>query len=271
MQVRFLRNPLAGAIVALFLGAYPLGAVEIIAHRGASHDAPENTLPAFQLGWEQGADANEMDIHLTRDGRIVVIHDADAKRTTGAGDTVSGRTLDELRRLDAGSWKGAQWKGTRLPTLDEALETVPEGKRVFIEIKCGREVLPALEGVLNASGKKPEQLVLIGFNYATMKEARKRFPQHRIYWLASYEADKRTGKRPDIDTLIRKAASAGFDGLNLHFEFPIDREFVAKVARAGLRLYVWTVDDPAVAARLAAAGVDGITTNRPAWLRRHLE
>jgi glycerophosphoryl diester phosphodiesterase len=245
-------------------------AVEIIAHRGASHDAPENTLASFKLGWQQQADADELDIHLSKDKQIVVLHDADTKRTTGTPGPVSGQTLDELRRLDAGAWKGPQWKGESLPTLGEALRTIPDGRRMFVEIKCGPEVVPLLEPVFQASGKRAEQLVLIGFNYATMVKARQKFPQFPCFWLASYEADKKSGKLPEIGDLIRKAKAAGFDGLNLDYKFPIDRGFVAKVKQAGLRLYVWTVDDPAVAKRLAEAGVDGITTNRPAWLREQL-
>ena len=248
-----------------------LDAVEIIAHRGASYDAPENTVASLALGWQQQADADEIDVHLTKDGQIVVIHDADTKRITGTSGSVASRTLEELRSLDAGRWKGSRWKGEKLPTLGEALETVPDGKRMFIEIKCGRDILPILEDALRASGKKPEQLVLIGFDYATMAKARQRFPALAVYWLAGSAANKKTGKRPDLETLIEKAKAARFDGLNLDFKFPIDSEFVAKVKAAGLKLYVWTVDDAAVAARLAAAGVQGITTNRPGWLRRQLE
>jgi glycerophosphoryl diester phosphodiesterase len=258
-------------VVLISCHASHLDAVEIIAHRGASHDAPENTIAAFKLGWRQSADAGELDIHLSKDGQIVVIHDSDTKRTTGVSGDVARRTLDELRTLDAGSWKGEPWKGEKLPTLSEALETIPEGRRMFIEIKCGPQVLPILQRVLDASGKKPGQVAIIGFSHATMAKAKKRFPQLPVYWLASYEADKRTGRHPDIGTLIEKAKAAGLDGLNLDFKFPIDSEFVAQVKAAGLQLYVWTVDDAAVAARLAEAGVCGITTNRPGWLREQLK
>ena len=188
-----------------------------------------------------------------------------------AGGAVKELTLDELRKLDAGSWKGPRWAGEKIPTLREAIETVPGGRRMFIEIKCGAEALPALEPVLKAGGKKPEQLVLIGFNLATMEKAKKLFPRHPVYWIASYAADKKTGQRPDIRKLIEKARAARVDGLDLHFEFPIDAEFVSRVKAADLQLYVWTVDDAAVAKRLAEAGVDGITTNRPAWLREQLQ
>ena len=103
MQLLPFRHLLIYAIVVLLLNASPLVAVEIIAHRGASHDAPENTLAAFKLGWEQRADADELDIHLTKDGQIVVIHDADTKRTTGVSKAVSQSTLEEC----AGSMRGA--------------------------------------------------------------------------------------------------------------------------------------------------------------------
>jgi glycerophosphoryl diester phosphodiesterase len=252
------------------LSALPAGAVEIIAHRGASNDAPENTLASFRLGWEQQADGDELDIHLTKDGQAVVMHDASAKRTAGVDRKVSELTLEEWRALDAGVWKGPKWKGEKPPTLAEALATIPDGKRMFIEIKCGPEVLPELERVMKDSGKKSEQLVLIGFSYDTMRQARERFPQAPIYWIVSSKEDKKTGKRPDIDDLIAKAKAARFDGLDLHFGFPIDAAFVGKLRAAGLKLYTWTVDDPVVAKRLVEAGVDGITTDRPQWLRDQL-
>src|SRR5262245_24153707 len=100
--------------------------LEIIAHRGASHDAPENTVASFQEAWRQKADSAELDIQLTKDGRIVVLHDSTTKRTTGTDLKVSEQTLAELRKLDAGSWKGEKFKGEKLPTLAEMLATAPK-------------------------------------------------------------------------------------------------------------------------------------------------
>ncbi len=111
----------------------------VVAHRGASHDAPENTLPAFRLAWEQGADAIEGDFFLTKDGHIVCTHD----RMTGRLNPgkvklqVADSTLAELQALDVGSWKGETWRGERMPTLAEVFATVPAGKRILIEVKCG--------------------------------------------------------------------------------------------------------------------------------------
>lgn len=258
-------------LVSLCLGGATVQAVEIIAHRGASHDAPENTLAAFKLGWKQNADAVELDIWLTKDGRIICLHDDNTKRIAGVDKAVAAQTLAELRALDAGSWKGREWKGEKLPTLDEVLAIIPEGKRLVIEIKCGPEVLPELERVIQTSGKKPSQLVLIGFGYETMVQSKLRFPQVPVFYLHSYKKDKQTGQLPNLDELIRQAKAARLDGLNLHYEWPIDAAFVQKVKAAGLKLYVWTVDDDAVARKLAEAGVDGITTNRPEWLRQKLK
>ncbi len=244
-------------------------AVEIIAHRGASDDAPENTVAAFQLGWEQKADACELDIRLTSDGRIVAIHDSSTRRTARVRKRVSRQTLDALRALDAGSWKGKQWKGARIPALDEVLAIVPDDKRLFIEIKCGPEVLPEMERVLNASGKNVQRHVIMGFDFETMKQARARFPHSAIYWIASPKKLSR-GKRPTADALIVKARSANFDGLDLDRRFAMDEAFVSRVKNAGLKLCVWTVNDAKLARKLTALGVDGITTNRPLWLRERL-
>jgi glycerophosphoryl diester phosphodiesterase len=258
-------------IALLLAGASSLHGVEIIAHRGASFDAPENTLAAFKLGWEQNADADELDIYLSQDSQIIVLHDKNTKRTTGVNKAVVQQTLAELRLQDAGSWKDPRWAGEKLPTLTEALATMPDGKRFFIEIKCGSEILPELERVLKASGKKPEQLVIIGFDYETMRKAKVQFPDLAVYWLASYAANKTTGEFPKVEDLIEKTKAARLTGLNLDFHFPIDGNFVNKVKADGLKLYTWTVDDPAIAKTLSAAGVDGITTNRPAWLREQLK
>ena len=263
-----------GAVGILLFGLLRhLPAVEIIAHRGGAwKDAPENTLPAFKIGYDQGADADELDIYLTKDGQVVVIHDGNTKRITGVDGKVPEKTMDELRAMDAGNstsgWKG---KGVKLPMLSEVLALIPTGKRLFIEIKCGPEVLPALEKVLKTAGKKPEQTVIIGFGYDTMREAKAKFPNLAVYWILGWKKDKETGKYPDLEDVITKAKAAHLDGLDLDYKFPIDAAYVSKISNAGLKLYTWTVDDAAVAKRLSAAGVNGITTNRAGWMREQLK
>lgn len=247
-------------------------AVEIIAHRGASHDAPENTMAAFKLGWEQNADAVELDIHQSKDGKIIVMHDVTTKRTAGVDKKIVEQTLDELRALEAGSWKGEAWKSEKIPTLDEVLPLIPQGKKLVIEIKCGPEVLPELQRVIQASNRKNAELVLIGFGYETMKQAKQMFPQIPVLYLSNFKKDKDSGAAlPTLSTLIEKAKAAHLDGLNLHFSAPLDKEGIQKIKEAGLLIYFWTVDDANLARHLLNIGAQGITTNRPAWLKQQLE
>jgi glycerophosphoryl diester phosphodiesterase len=245
-------------------------AVEIIAHRGASADAPENTLSAMKLAWEQAADAIELDLWLSKDNKLVVFHDADTKRFEERARTISSLTLAEARQLDVGAWKGPQFKGETVPSLESILATIPPGRRAVLELKCGPEILPELRRVLEGVRRAPDELAIISFNLATLKASKVLFPEIDHYLLHGYEKDKATGCYPELEPLIRTCREAGFEGLNLHFDWPIDRSFVSSVHAAGLKLLVWTVDDAAVARRLAEAGVDAITTNRPQWLRRQL-
>jgi glycerophosphoryl diester phosphodiesterase len=152
--------------------------------------------------------------------------------------------------------------GEKIPSLAEALATMPDGKRFFIEIKCGPEVLPALNRVLAASAKKPSQLVLIGFDYGTVERAKKLMPEIEVYWLASPRKDT------TLDTLVDKARAAQLDGLFLQSTFPITPDFVSRIKAVGLRLFVWTVNDVALGQRLAEAGVEGIGTDVPQLMRR---
>src|SRR3954466_7120047 len=118
--------------------------MQIIAHRGASHDAPENTLAAARLAWAQHADALEVDVHLTRDGRLAVIHDPDTRRTADVARAVAESTLAELPQLDVGTWKDRRFAAERIPALEDVFAVVPDGKRVFVEIKGGPEVVREL-------------------------------------------------------------------------------------------------------------------------------
>ena len=240
--------------------------VEIIAHRGASHDAPENTLASIQLGWQQDAAAVEIDVQFSRDGHIVVIHDDNTRKTAGVRKKVSAQTLAQLKALDVGRWKHAKWAGERIPTLAEAFATIPDGKRLFVEIKCGAECIPAFVRDFRASGRKAGQVVPIGFSLETMRQLKRALPELEVCWVAAFRRTLR-GWSPKPEKLIERATESGLDGLDLGSSGPVDAEFVRKVHLAGLKVYIWTVDSVSKANRLIAAGVDGITTNKPGWLR----
>ena len=260
-------RPLGILLVWLATGAD----TDMIAHRGESADAPENTMAAFRLAWDRKVRSIELDVHLTRDNILIVSHDADTRRTTGVSKIIRESTLAELRSLDAGRWKGDRWAGEKMPTLGEALATIPDGGRCFIEVKVGPEAIPALVEAVSESGRRPEQLAVISFHEETIAEAKRRLPHIKAYFLASFRRDSKTGDwSPGLDELLRRAKEMGADGLDLSANGPIDREFTARVKGSGLELYVWTVDDPVAAQRLAEAGVDGITSNKAAWLGNRL-
>lgn len=245
--------------------------MEIIGHRGAAHDAPENTLASFRLGWEQGADAVELDVRLTREGRALVIHDADTRRVTGVAKRVAASTLAQLRALDAGAWKDPVWTGEKLPTLAEALAIIPAGRRLVVEIKCGPEILPELQRVISASGKAAAQLVLISFHLKVCAAAKKMFPEIPVLLLSTLQHLPLTNRwTPRARNLIAKAVAARLEGLNIEGRAGLDAEFIRQVHAAGLQCVTWTVDQPDAAKRLRDAGIDAITTNRPGWLREQL-
>jgi glycerophosphoryl diester phosphodiesterase len=262
------------SVLSLFLGlacARLSPAIEIIAHRGYSEKAPENTVSAFNMAWKNKADACELDLYLTKDGKIVIIHDKDTKRTTGVLKVVVDSTLEELRTLDAGSWKGAEWAGEKLPTLEESLATMPTGgKRFFLEIKCGPEVVPALTKALEPMRDRAEQLVIISFKLDAAAAAKKAMPWIKNCLIVAGK-DKEKKPRADVAPFIEQAKAAGLDGLDLGMDWPWTPAMVKQIRDAGLGVYVWTVDKPTDVARFASLEVDGITTNDPLVVHETLE
>jgi glycerophosphoryl diester phosphodiesterase len=247
----------------------------VIAHRGSSAQAPENTLPAFQLAWAQGADGIEADFQLTKDGHIVCFHDKDTKRLAGQQLAVANATLEELRQLDVGSiqpqdcgrelrsWSADKFQGTRMPTIAEVFATVPAGKKMFIEIKCGPEIIDPLLRELASSRLTPEQVVVICFDSALLKSLKERDPKWQIAWLCSF--DKRANGKPRnapakvLKTLKEMNALALMSGGG-----DVDKDLLDTIRTAGIEHYVWTINDPKLAATYRAQGVDAIITDVPA-------
>ena len=259
-------------ILLLLLMALPGLAIEIIAHRGASHDAPENTLPAVTLAWERDADAVEVDVFLSKDGVVVAIHDKTTKRVAGEDRAVSDQTLVELKALDVGRWKHVKYAGTRIPTISEALATVPNGKRLVIEIKGDDQaIVPALEKAVDQSGKR-SQVVFIAFSYDLIVAAKRLMPDAPAYWLYGYSTRERLHYRILSNSdLIEKAKSANLDGLDLRHDGGFDESFVEQIRAQGMKIYVYTVNDPGRARELEAMGVAGVTTDRPGFMRKALQ
>jgi glycerophosphoryl diester phosphodiesterase len=249
-------------------GSEPL----IIAHRGASYDAPENTLAAFRLAREQGADGIEADFHLSSDGRIVCIHDKDLERVAGVKDVVKDTTFEVLRSRDVGAWKNPRWRGEKIPTLDEVLAIVPEGKLIFVEIKVGVEIVEPLMEALNASTLKNEQLVVISFDADVIAECERRRPGLRTQWLTDYKQQDDGQWRPTEETISATMLRSGADALGSKANPQVlDQALLHRLCEAKVCEFgVWTVDDPEVARYYIEHGAWSVTTNRPGWLREQL-
>lgn len=236
------------------------GQVKIIAHRGASYLAPENTVASAKLAWEENADATECDIWLSGDNRIIVCHDETTARTTGENYKISETDSKVLRTLEAGSFKDEKFKGEKLPFLEEIIETVPPGKELVVEIKCKSEVLPFLKSIVdNYSGKC--NFSFICFDFETISETKRTFPEYPCYWLCS---------NPLImNKYLTKVKDANLEGISLYFAL-INKKLMKKAENLDLEVYSWTVDDVKAAKRLISLGVSGITSNRPGWLRKEI-
>lgn len=273
---RFMKPHSLLALLAAMALTSASRAVDIVGHRGASHDAPENTLASEKLAWKQGADAVEDDIWLTKDGKIIVSHDKGTKRTTGEEMSIPDSNFDDLRKLDAGKWKGPEFTGEKLPTLDEQIALIPAGKRMFVEIKCGPEIVPQLAECLKRMKADEKKITIISFNYESLKECRKVLPKYQTQYLMGYkktDPKKAPPKvpQPTIEEVIDQAKSAKLTGLDLQNTWPLTPADVKKIKDAGLQLHVWTVDDVDIAKHWIELGVMSITTNRPGYLREQLK
>ncbi|MFB6257528.1 MAG: glycerophosphodiester phosphodiesterase family protein [Flavobacteriales bacterium] len=234
----------------------------VVAHRGASAAAPENTIPAVEKAWELGADAVEVDVRVTKDDRIVAIHDRRTGRTTGVDRAVRKLPYDRLAEMDAGSWFGAEFKGTRIPLLDSLMDHIPPDKELFIEVKSGPRTVGLLEGML-AQREVIPRFSIISFDRRVLGKAKERMPLIPTYWV-----------RPKISSLgklIEKAQASHLNGLNLHQKNFKDGGKVDRIRKAGLHVLSWTVNDRERARELQDMGVGSITTDKPSVIQRALD
>jgi glycerophosphoryl diester phosphodiesterase len=245
----------------------------IIAHRGASHDAPENTIAAYKLAIEQGADAFEGDFWLGAGGHILDLHDKDTKRVAGKKFSITKAPFEKLRALDVGSWKKKKWKDERIPTLEEVLAIVPTGKKVFLELKSGPEIVKPMAKVIAASHLSAEQIVLISFHADAIAACKKQMPDLKALWLCSFNNKKRDAppKTPaEVAATLKRIHADGLDAEAVPAYF--NAAFINCLRKLGCHEFsVWTVDDPKVAKFYADLGAWSITTNRPVWLRKQLK
>jgi len=225
--------------------------VEFSSHRGSSLHAPENTVASVKLAWEQGSDAVEIDIYLTKDKKIMVIHDESTKRTSGKDYRIEDTMSDTLRLLDVGSFKGPKYKNERIPFLEEIIALIPPSKRLYIELKRGVEVLPYLKKVINESPKK-DQLAIICFEFDVIVAAKKMFPDNNCHLLI--------GDEDNLKEMIKTASQNKIDAIDMRYSL-ITQDIVDYVHSLHMKINAWTVDDPHEAKRLMGLKLDGIESN----------
>lgn len=260
-------------------------AIQVVAHRGMGQGfvqkgaPPENTLPAFMEGWKI-ARACELDVHLTKDGQVIVIHDDTTNRTTNASWTVRDRFAAELRSLDAGRWKAQKWAGTRLPLLDDVLDVMPDGCELFIELKDGPQVVPPAAELVRQSGKA-SSVVLISFDVDTIMTAKEELPENDCLLIVVFEADYGNGrwnvlydegpgfrtvtKALVVDDLVALVKQYDLNGIDASFALP--PSLITRLNDEKLRSVVWTVNEPSIALDMVRLGVDTITSDVPGPIR----
>jgi len=256
---------------------------QVWGHRGAMDFAPQNTLPSFRLAEKQGADGVELDVQLTKDGVLVVFHDARVNFLTDGRGPLNSFTLTELQRLDAGSHFDRSWRGTPIPTLEEVLEFLDPETTVNVELKTSvseeawwdrwltviRGARPLTEARLSAARKEafplaqavarvlnqapPQRFVISSFDPVALEAMGPLAPQIPLGFLHSPTVPW------DTPALM---ANIVHQAWHPHHS-QVTPDAMAREKAAGRRVNVWTVNDPAHAVRLARLGVDAVITNRP--------
>jgi len=227
-----------------------------IAHRGASGSAPEHTRPAFERALELGVDMIELDVQLSRDGELIVIHDLDLERTTSGHGCVRAHDLAHLTSLDAGSWFGSRFAGQRLLSLEDVVGIIGARARLNVEVKApaadwGR-LAPQLTAMLRLHGLL-ESTVISSFETGALAAVR------------AEAADARIGllwQNADFVDAWRWTSGLRATSLHPHWML-VSPELVSTAHGHGLQVLVWTVNDPAVMQRLVGLGVDGIMSDFP--------
>ena len=228
----------------------------VIAHRGASAVAPESTRAAIRAAVRSGAHMIELDVQMTRDGRLVIFHDDRLNRTTNGRGRLVNATYIQVARLDAGSWFHPRFAGERILLLSEVLRLIPRRVRVNLELKRTRHGRRLVQRVLQTvrRARAQRRVVLSSFDAALLDlVGRCGMPRALICY-----------RRPERS--LHRAIRAGYDGWHPKRSLASPAR-IARAHAAGLWVNVWTVDDLAQARRLRRWGVDGIFTNDPAKFR----
>lgn len=269
-----MRNLVAALATIAVLSSFAaeVGYSTLISHRGESHDAPENTLPAFKMAVERGF-GFECDVYLSKDKKVFTFHDRNLKRTTGGANSnaCSDVTWEEISKLDVGGWgkwKGSKYVGTRPALLEEVLDLARDGRQIYVEIKTGPEIVPYIKEVFAKQNRAtPKNTLFISFNAESCKEVKKLMPEYKVYYLTvAYQKNAKSagGKKVSVTAkgVVDKLKSIGADGVDICYQKDVvTKEFIADVNAAGYEVHVWTVDDLEDTVEAFSRGAATVTTN----------
>jgi len=253
-------------------GGSTMPSVMLVAHRGGAALAPENTLAAFERGIAEKADAVEMDVHLSKDGEVVVIHDPELSRTTDGSGNVADLTLAEIRRYNAAA-KFRGWAGPpqRVPTFEEVVDLVNGRVALQVEIKVKPDGAryPGIEQKVVDILRKAnmiEKTVIISFDWPTLKDIKAIEPRLKTGALATHNYFAAVN---DVATIAQQVKAVGADYMGPEKTY-LTAGLLAALRAQGIGAGAWTVDDEGDMRRLAALHPDFLTTNRPDLLRQVL-
>jgi glycerophosphoryl diester phosphodiesterase len=239
--------------------------VKVIGHRGASEDAPENTLSSVKESFKQGSDGVEIDIRLTKDNHVVCIHDKNSLRTSGEFLIISETKFNALKKLDVGSWKSKKWKNERIPLLEEVLKVIPDKKEIFIEVKTGTEIIEPLINALNRSNINLSDVSIISFNREVIKKIKTRMSEITGNLLIAF--DPEVNLEQGLGDLLK---SINADGVGAQNHQNLNSSLVKEVHNLRKKIHVWTVNDQEEANKFELMGINSITTNRPKLIKKSL-
>lgn len=244
----------------------------IIAHRGASGHAPENTIAAIDKALKMGTDVIEIDVHQTRDSVIMLMHDAALNRTTNMTGSIKDYNWDDIKDADAGSWFSEDFAGEKIPALDEVIKNINGRARLLIEIKKGGDHYPGIErGVLNIiKANHAESWCMIqSFSDRAVENFLNLKSGIKVYKLA-------VGNIPALPVYVDGKVNGGsilkyknVTGINTNISFTRKR-IVERLHERGQEVFVWTVNEEKKMRKLIRHGVDGIITNYPGRLKKVL-
>jgi glycerophosphoryl diester phosphodiesterase len=230
----------------------PAVRVTVIAHRGASTYAPENTLAAFDLALRQGARHVELDVHLTRDGEVVVIHDDKVDRTTNGTGPVAGFALADLQALDAGVWFGAAFAGERIPTLDAVLARYRGRAHLHVELKARAPTLADETAARIRRHGMADAVTISSFQRERLEESRRAAPELARAWLVEKLDDEILAQARPLELAEMAPLSRA-----------LTPDWVARLRAAGYVVRAWGIGNEEIMRRTVEIGADGMTVNFP--------